>query len=115
MIEGYAIMERRCDLRMGNAVDVALSKLTPDDHTESLRILGAAQAPLEITSRVIFSPQPNRAGDRRKDALTATVIERARGILQCSSEQDARQYLLMKQVSFPLIQRVLYDARHRAP
>lgn len=108
-------MERRCDLRMGSAVDVALSKLTSNDHMESLRILRAAQVPLEIASRVIFSPQPHRAGERRKDALTATVIERARGILQCSSEQDARQYLLMKQVSFHLIQRALYDARHRAP
>jgi hypothetical protein len=98
---------------MEGAINVALSRLTPHDHQDCLRILIAAQVPLAILSRVIFLPQQSRKADRRQDRVTATVINRARGILHCSNEQDARMYLLLKQVPFPLIQRTLYDERHR--
>jgi hypothetical protein len=100
---------------MENVINVALSKLTPHDHSECLSILTAAQVPLAVISRVIFMPPQGRANDRRTDHRTAAVIDRGRAILQCSDEQDARQYLLLKQVPFSLIQRALYDARHRDP
>lgn len=98
---------------MENAITVALSRLTPYDHKECLRILIAAQIPLPIISRIIFLPHQSRRMDRRQDRVMATVINRARGILHCSNEQDARAYLLLKQVPSPLIQRALYGYPHR--
>ena len=98
---------------MAAAIKIAVSKLTPSDHTECVQILIAAQIPIDIVSRVIFMPHQSRLQERRRDSVTASLIERARAILHCSNETDARQYLAMKNIPFPLIQRALYDAFHR--
>ncbi|WP_157200941.1 hypothetical protein [Massilia sp. Root351] len=78
-----------------------------------MKILVAAQVPVETISRLIFLPHRRRTRDRRQDSATATIISRARGILNCSNLQDAVDYLRLKRVPEDLMQRALHHPEHR--
>ena len=106
-------MERRCNTLMEKAIQIALSKLTPHDHGICVKILVAAQVPVETISRLIFLPHRRRTRDRRQDGAMATIISRARGILNCSNLQDAVDYLRLKRVPEHLMQRALQHTEHR--
>jgi len=107
-------MGRRQNLLMEETIKVAMNRLTPRDHTTCIQILMAAQIPVHTISRLIFLPNQLRVKGRRYDHVTEAIIDRARSILQCSNERDARAYLLLHEMTPEVIERALCGEFHRS-
>lgn len=58
-------MEQRLDAQMAMDVELALSKLTPEDHSDAVRLMTRAGAPVAVISRVLFLPHKIRTAERR--------------------------------------------------
>lgn len=96
---------------MAQAIDQAIASLTPDSHTDALRIMSGARAPVAVISRVVFGK--DRLRGRRRDVETAQVFDRALAIVKLYGMDDAEAYFALKNLTASLVVRVLSDGPHR--